>query len=48
MAKWLRSAEMEYLSITFEEDVGHQLMDELGSLGSVEFTDVFFLLEIII
>lgn len=40
MSKWFRSAPMEYLSITFHEDVGHQLVDELGMIGSLQFTDV--------
>lgn len=40
--KWFRSAEMEYVSITFEEDISHEVISELGRLSSFQFTDVFF------
>lgn len=42
--KWFRSAEMEYVSITFEEDISHEVISELGRLSSFQFTDVFFYL----
>lgn len=41
MSKWFRSAKMKYLSLTFSEDVGHSLIDGLGLIGSIQFTDVY-------
>lgn len=40
MVKWLRSEEMEYISILFQEDIGRKLLDEIGNLSAIQFTDV--------
>ncbi|TDH71278.1 hypothetical protein CCR75_006601 [Bremia lactucae] len=38
--KWLRSAEMEYLSLIVNEDAAHDCVQKLGDLGVLEFTDL--------
>lgn len=40
MLKWLRSVEMEYLTISFHENLGRKLIKELGKLKLLQFTDV--------
>ncbi|KAL7997801.1 putative V-type ATPase, V0 complex, 116kDa subunit family [Plasmopara halstedii] len=38
--KWLRSAEMEYISLIVNEDAAHDCVQKLGELGVLEFTDL--------
>ena len=38
--KWLRSEEMEYMSLILNEDAAHDTIQKLGDLGVIEFTDV--------
>ncbi|CAI5730370.1 unnamed protein product [Peronospora destructor] len=38
--KWLRSAEMEYISLIVNEDAAHDCVQKLGDLGVLEFTDL--------
>ncbi|OQS03968.1 vacuolar proton translocating ATPase A subunit, partial [Thraustotheca clavata] len=38
--KWLRSEEMEYISLIVNEDAAHDCVQKLGDLGVVEFTDL--------
>jgi V-type H+-transporting ATPase subunit a len=38
--KWLRSAEMEYISLIVNEDAAHDCTQKLGDLGVMEFTDL--------
>lgn len=38
--KWLRSAEMEYISLIVNEDVAHDCIQQLGDLGVIQFTDL--------
>lgn len=40
MAKWFRSAEMDYVSFILNEDAAHSCINDLGLLGIVQFTDV--------
>ena len=40
MAKWFRSAEMEYVSLIVNEDAAHAAVNDLGMLGVIQFTDV--------
>ena len=40
MAKWFRSAEMEYVSLIVNEDAAHAAINDLGMLGIIQFTDV--------
>eukprot|EP01029_Cantina_marsupialis_P023856 TRINITY_DN6012_c0_g1_i2.p1 TRINITY_DN6012_c0_g1~~TRINITY_DN6012_c0_g1_i2.p1 ORF type:complete len:806 (-),score=266.81 TRINITY_DN6012_c0_g1_i2:540-2957(-) len=37
---WFRSEEMEYISCIFQEDVAHNVVDDLGNLGVVQFNDL--------
>ncbi|KAF0713433.1 Aste57867_4334 [Aphanomyces stellatus] len=38
--KWLRSEEVEYISLIVNEDAAHDCVQKLGDLGVVEFTDL--------
>ncbi|RLN97964.1 hypothetical protein BBJ28_00022164, partial [Nothophytophthora sp. Chile5] len=38
--KWLRSEEMEYISLIVNEDAAHDCVQKLGDLGVLEFTDL--------
>ncbi|KAJ0404793.1 hypothetical protein P43SY_003469 [Pythium insidiosum] len=38
--KWLRSEEMEYISLIVNEDAAHDCVQKLGGLGVMEFTDL--------
>lgn len=38
--KWLRSEEMEYISLIVNEDAAHDCVQKLGDLGVMEFTDL--------
>ncbi|OQS02292.1 vacuolar proton translocating ATPase A subunit, partial [Thraustotheca clavata] len=38
--KWLRSEEMEYISLLVNEDAAHDCVQKLGDLGVIEFTDL--------
>lgn len=40
MAKWFRSAPMEYISLIMNEDAAHDVLLDLGIKGSMQFTDV--------
>jgi V-type H+-transporting ATPase subunit a len=40
MARWFRSAPMEYISLIVNEDAAHDCLSELGNLGVIQFTDV--------
>ena len=40
MAKWFRSAEMDYVSLIVNEDAAHSAINDLGLLGIIQFTDV--------
>ena len=40
MAKWFRSAPMEYISLIMNEDAAHDCLADLGKLGVIQFTDV--------
>ena len=37
---FMRSAEMEYLSLIMQEHLAHDVVGQLGELGCVQFTDV--------
>jgi len=37
---FLRSAEMEYVSVIMQEHLAHDCLEKLGSLGTVQFTDL--------
>lgn len=38
--KWLRSEEMEYISLIVHEDAAHDCVQKLGDLGVMQFTDL--------
>lgn len=38
--KWIRSEEMEYISLIVNEDAAHDCVQKLGDLGVIQFTDV--------
>ncbi|KAF1313378.1 Vacuolar proton translocating atpase a subunit, partial [Globisporangium splendens] len=38
--KWMRSEEMEYISLIVNEDAAHDCVQKLGDLGVMEFTDL--------
>jgi vacuolar-type H+-ATPase subunit I/STV1 len=37
---FLRSAEMEYISLIMAEHLSHDVLTKLGEIGVVQFTDV--------
>ena len=37
---YLRSAEMEYVSLMMQEHLAHDVIEKLGELGTVQFTDL--------
>lgn len=38
--KWMRSEEMEYISLIVNEDAAHDCVQKLGDLGVMQFTDL--------
>jgi hypothetical protein len=40
MAKWFRSAPMEYIQVILNEDAAHDVLLDLGNKGVMQFTDV--------
>ncbi len=44
MCGYHSSEEMEYVSIIVQEDAAHNLIDEVGEAGIMQFTDVMLYL----